>query len=629
MKNYSKISFSFFFSFLVIGWFLWYVVWWSYSYGQFLDSNTKEALFDTMYKDPSLLGLIDTNSSRVSLEDLSRAFDNLEQQTKNVQSTKWLIDVNFSQVQKKLEAMIQESNALTFSLQKSLDEITSYQQRIAIAKQRLGLLQKDYDLHKTYLVSYAHLLYKIQNEIYNDDDVISQIKLLVKSDTISETMTQDEFMKIITDKIQFLLYDLQMQKQSYEASVAQMNFLYLEHQEKVANFEKELAWVELQRKELVTIFGMLQQGREEAKDEINRLSKEKYNLWQEMKELEQLNHQTKLIQSNVSDMISKSDREVWGKYFTRPILPLQKILYFFQDQAWKEQEQSDHNGLRLSVIQGKEVMSPASAIVYKVQDTWEKTALRWVVLVHKNWFMSIMMPLSKILVKEGEFVERWQIIWLSWGKPWTRGAGSLQQPQLYRELYKDGKLVDPLQYLETSIFADKTFLPERYRPKYDDDLMQRTIRVEEAETLVGKTPSQRVSFFLAQHAPEPYNDVRVWMEWSKATGIDPYFWICVGWAETSFRNFKSQNNIWNVGNDDSGNTKEFTTVQEGIEALFNVLNNKYLGNYYTIDQLSRYGNSDGFIYASSPFNRQNNITKCLTSIYWYYVPEDYPFRRYR
>jgi hypothetical protein len=56
------------------------------------------------------------------------------------------------------------------------------------------------------------------------------------------------------------------------------------------------------------------------------------------------------------------------------------------------------------------------------------------------------------------------------------------------------------------------------------------------------------------------------------------------------------------------------------------LNNSALGNYHTINQLSRYGNKDGKIYASSPINRQTNVLKCLSQIKGYYIPEDFPFR---
>jgi hypothetical protein len=64
----------------------------------------------------------------------------------------------------------------------------------------------------------------------------------------------------------------------------------------------------------------------------------------------------------------------------------------------------------------------------------------------------------------------------------------------------------------------------------------------------------------------------------------------------------------------------------GARAIAQTLNNQFLWHYHTIDQLSRYGNPNGSIYASSPVNRQTNVIKCLSQIKWYYVPEDFPFR---
>lgn len=102
--------------------------------------------------------------------------------------------------------------------------------------------------------------------------------------------------------------------------------------------------------------------------------------------------------------------------------------------------------------------------------------------------------------------------------------------------------------------------------------------------------------------------------------------MCIGFAETSFKNFKSLNNIGNVGNNDRGDVVEFPSALAGIVAMYNVFNNQYLGSYTTLDQLSRYGNQDGYIYASSPYNRQKNIMKCLSAIHGYAIPEDYPVR---
>ncbi len=60
--------------------------------------------------------------------------------------------------------------------------------------------------------------------------------------------------------------------------------------------------------------------------------------------------------------------------------------------------------------------------------------------------------------------------------------------------------------------------------------------------------------------------------------------------------------------------------------MIRTFNNRYLGNYTEIQQLSRYGNKEGLIYASSPDHWHNNIIKCMSSIKGYQVPDDYNFR---
>jgi hypothetical protein len=92
------------------------------------------------------------------------------------------------------------------------------------------------------------------------------------------------------------------------------------------------------------------------------------------------------------------------------------------------------------------------------------------------------------------------------------------------------------------------------------------------------------------------------------------------------RYLSTSNNIGNVGNDDSWNRVPFYSALAGARSIAVTLNNQHLWDYHTIKQLSRYGNTDGKIYASSPINRQTNVLKCLSQVKWYYIPEDFPFR---
>jgi hypothetical protein len=103
--------------------------------------------------------------------------------------------------------------------------------------------------------------------------------------------------------------------------------------------------------------------------------------------------------------------------------------------------------------------------------------------------------------------------------------------------------------------------------------------------------------------------------------------MCIWLAESSlWRNLKTSYNVWNVWNVDSWWTKSMNSPKAWIYAMWRTLNNKYLGHYKSINNLSRYWNAYWTIYASSPDNWHNNIIKCMTAIKWEYVPDDYKFR---
>lgn len=60
--------------------------------------------------------------------------------------------------------------------------------------------------------------------------------------------------------------------------------------------------------------------------------------------------------------------------------------------------------------------------------------------------------------------------------------------------------------------------------------------------------------------------------------------------------------------------------------MVKTLNNRYLGNYTKISELSRYGNLTGPIYASSSKNWHANVTRCLSAVKGRYVSDDMIFR---
>lgn len=114
-------------------------------------------------------------------------------------------------------------------------------------------------------------------------------------------------------------------------------------------------------------------------------------------------------------------------------------------------------------------------------------------------------------------------------------------------------------------------------------------------------------------------DPQDFIDAGKKYDIKPEVILCIARADTDlWKAMKSKNNIWNVGNNDRWDTKEYATIRDGIFGIGKALNNWYLGNKQFIQDLSRYGNCENdcqYIYASSPENRENNVMNCLNFLY--------------
>ena len=132
-------------------------------------------------------------------------------------------------------------------------------------------------------------------------------------------------------------------------------------------------------------------------------------------------------------------------------------------------------------------------------------------------------------------------------------------------------------------------------------------------------PLPKVEPTLQAFATEYWLDPQDFIDAGKEYNIKPEVILCIARADSDLgRALKSKNNIWNVGNNDRWDTREFATMRDWIFAIGQTLNNKYLWNKETIQDLSRYWNCEKdcqYIYASSPENRENNVMNCLNFLY--------------
>jgi hypothetical protein len=284
--------------------------------------------------------------------------------------------------------------------------------------------------------------------------------------------------------------------------------------------------------------------------------------------------------------------------------------------------------------QGTEITAPMDGYVIFLQppvNTW----YAYVALKHSDWLVSLYGHINQSKVKKYDFVKKGEVFALSWGEYGTAGAWVLSTwPHLHFVVYADKEYSDPLEYLNIS-YLSYASLPEKYNYKYLADFKARrgydfkstknswkwVFRIE------WETEVERQRFLLNTYAVGAFRNWDIWVDESIAQWIDPTFVMCIGLAETTlWKYMKTANNIWNVWNTDSGSTITFPTPRSWIQAMARAFNNKFLGWYTEIQELSRYGNKTWLIYASSEFNWHNNIIKCMSHVKGSYIPDNYKFR---
>ena len=342
---------------------------------------------------------------------------------------------------------------------------------------------------------------------------------------------------------------------------------------------------------------------------------------------------------DINKIIFAESRLTWvpteNNPFDWPVQPYLGVSAFYRDVEYRNQFNTDHDAIDIVAPQGTEIKAPMDWYVIYLQPP-VNNGYAYIALKHSDWLVSLYGHISETMVGRYDFVKRWEVFAKTGGEYGTNGAWILTTgPHLHFVVYDNEEYSDPLEYLDIS-YIDFRNVPERYTYKYYSDFKTRKW-YEYTSTTQKPAPGvfriewdseiERQQFLLDVYAVGWFRDWNMWVEESVWQWIDPTFTMCIGLAETSlWKYMKSMNNIGNVWNNDRGDTRDFPTPRSAVAAMAAVFNNRYLWQYTAIEQLSRYGNKTGSIYASSDFNWHNNITKCMSHVKWHYIPDNYGFR---
>lgn len=541
------------------------------------------------------------------------------------------LSTSYRQARSEIVRVITSIRWANSNLSASLKNLSKYQKQMKEYLKELRDVQVSSVKAKEYLNEYMTLLYKAQLKIYDQDwENVDDIRLFVNSDNFNETFIWNDLISAMTVQLSELINRSTLEEEKKTNLLTKLWSLKIAAQESIETYRKEIERLEQKKQYLISFINLYKQKADEKFESI-LTSKEDVNntVLGFIDDIVKKNYRTNdNIPENIKTMLAAPDSsDDDAAPIAWPIYPIENITHYFNDANFEKENWFKHQAIQVQATQWTPVYAARDGVVYYVSN-WFDWISR-VLIIHKEWYVTLYEYMNQIIVNAWDTVQRGQIIWYSWWEPGTMWAWFASEwENLTFWVYKDWVAIDPLTILDLSVVTDwQNTLPEDYRIKYLNDQLVRPIDVSELKLIEWKTVDERAQKLLNGYGVWVYRELDFWNSVVEWTNIDRDVVICIWVAESTLGKYlTTSNNIWNVGNNDRWDRVAYNTPYAGARLIPLTLNNQYLWHYHTINQLSRYGNPDWKIYASSPINWQTNVMKCLSKIKWYTVPEDFPFR---
>ncbi|PID83965.1 hypothetical protein CSB09_03555 [Candidatus Gracilibacteria bacterium] len=572
---------------------------------------------------------INTLSQRVALIDAS-----IDETRQAMEEAETLIE----QKERKIEIWKQAQLKTQYTIDSYKKTILSYLANI-YSQGNIGLTNSGQaDIIQSMLLSDKDSDFFISDITYKTlvselgEQFVHEYRELVRQQYVHQIQIQEQKRKIETMK-----RALQEQKRSLQVQKSQKESLM-----EVTQGKEELytQYVQSQQQAQEEVETYWQKANEDYKDSLNTFLK-KNGCHQSAPtsritdaQKQNLSPQCRRVYAffeNENSLQTSQYKENTHNIFTWPVTS-RRITAFFRDPGYFAYLGSHHDAVDIATPQSSPIYAPADGYVYYILPP-RQGGYSYIALKHKDGFVSVYGHISEVEIEPYQFVRQGELIARSGGAPGTPGAGPMTSgAHLHFELWKDKKPVDPFRYM-TLADVDYSQIPSRYQQKFVADIVERTdgyadtSQFRQTFVLRGNTEAERQKYMLSRYATSDFQDWNMWVDTALKANIDPSFLMCIGLSESTLgHHLKTRYNVGNVGNTDSGGVYYFDSPEEGVLWMGKTFNNKYLGHYTTIDELSRWGNQNGPIYASSASNWHNNTIKCLSALKGEFVADDFQFR---
>ncbi len=380
-------------------------------------------------------------------------------------TNEYLLNQEIKQINQQIQSQknrlkkIQEKQKIySNALKKKQAEKASLNNQLAILDNRIAKTELDIEITETEIKKVNLEIEKVNLEIENKEkeietekrhienilrlmnkyDMTSNLEVFLLNDSFSEFLSQIKYLEDINKKIKEKLESLKKLRKKLDKEKIRLS----KKQEELATLKTELdekkKKMESEKNSKVFILEQVRSSEKEYQRLLAQAKKEQQEAAAEIASME------KIVRAKLAKLQGKK-LDFNDNGFIWPV-PSHVITTYFHDPDYPFRYIFEHPGIDIRAAQGTPIKAAASGYVARAKDAGY--GYSYIMIIHGDGLSTVYGHVSKIFVKEDEYVVQGQTIGLSGGLPGTPGAGRLTTgPHLHFEIRKNGIPVDPLEYL--------------------------------------------------------------------------------------------------------------------------------------------------------------------------------------
>lgn len=380
--------------------------------------------------------------------------------TTNPDLSKEINDLNstISQKKKQLEDIKAKQAEYQKAVEKTRAEKANLQNQLALidnhlAQTQLSLDQAKIDIDTTNLEIQKTNLEMAENDraiednrgtlsaaikLLNQEGGRSQLEILLLNNYLTEYISQLKYLQDINGKISDSLESLKLAKEGLSESKAKLEASREKLKNLLQQYESQQVNLASEKDTKSYILDQTKLSEAEYQRLLQQARREQQAASSDIVGLERTIRQ-KINQQGGNKIPLKYDGLIWP-------VPSQTVTAYFHDPSYPFRYVFEHPAVDIRSPQGTPIKAAASGYVGRARDGG--MGYSYIMIVHGDGLATVYGHVSKIYVKDNEYVSQGQIIGLSGAMPGTPGAGPLTTgPHLHFEVRLNGIPVNPLEYL--------------------------------------------------------------------------------------------------------------------------------------------------------------------------------------